>query len=136
MQMYEFVGQVKYGASLPNMEGALKATRATLETLAERLGANESRHLAAQLPEGIGQYLDSHESDAENFSSEEFLKRIGVREGVAPPDCVTHTRAVLDALQHAVSAGEMRHVLARLPTDYVRLFPRTWDQVRRYGSGY
>ena len=143
MQMYEFVGQVQYGARLPNMERALKATRATLQTLAERLGADESRHLAAQLPQGIGQYLDSYEFDAENFSSEEFLKRISAREGVDPPDCVTHVRAVLHALQHAVPVGEISHVLERLPTDYARLFPRPRLQLRRpqiqsrrYGTGY
>ena len=58
MRMYEFVGQVQNGARLASMEQALMATRATLETLAERLGADDSRHLAAQLPDGIGQYLD------------------------------------------------------------------------------
>ena len=136
MQMNEFVGQVQHGARLPDMDQALNATRATLETLAERLGADESRHLAAQLPEGIGQYLDRRETVPENFSSDEFLKRISAREGVDPPDSVSHTRAVLDTLQHAISAGEIRHVLERLPTDYARLFAGTRDKLRRYGSGF
>jgi uncharacterized protein (DUF2267 family) len=136
MQTNEFVGQVQRGARLPNLEQALNATRATLETLAERLGADESRHLAAQLPGGIGQYLDGREAVAELFSSEEFLKRISAREGVEPPDCVSHTRAVLDTLQRAVPAGEIRHVLERLPTDYARLFPATRGRLRGYGSGF
>src|SRR5262245_25919807 len=65
MRMYEFVGKVQNGAHLPSMEQAINATRATLATLAERLGANESRHLAEQLPEGIGQYLTARERGAE-----------------------------------------------------------------------
>jgi uncharacterized protein (DUF2267 family) len=133
MQMYEFVGEVQNGARLPNMEQALIATRATLETLAERLGADESQLLAARLPDGISQYLHVHKRVAEHFSSEEFLKRISAREGVGPPDCVFHARAVLETLQHAVSAGEIRHVLEQLPTDYARLFVRR-GQPPGYGA--
>jgi uncharacterized protein (DUF2267 family) len=136
MQMNEFVGQVQHGARLPNAELALNATRATLETLAERLGAEESRHLASQLPEGIGRYLDRREASAENFSSDEFLKRISAREGVDPPDSISHTRAVLDTLQHAVSGREMRNVLKRLSTDYARLFAGTNGRLRRFGAGF
>ena len=136
MQMNEFVGQVQHGARLADMNQALNATRATLETLAERLGADESRHLAAQLPDGIGQYLDGQAAVAEDFSSDEFLKRISAREGVGPLDSVSHARAVLDTLQHAVSAGEMREVLVRLSPDYARLFAGTTDRPRRYGCGF
>lgn len=136
MQMYEFVGQVQHAGRMPNLEQALNATRATLETLAERLGADESRHLAAQLPDGIAQYLDGREAIAEDFSSDEFLKRISAREGVRPPDSVYHARAVLDALQAAVSAGEMRDVLQRLSADYAPLFSGTRGKLRRHGRGH
>ncbi|MGH8251605.1 MAG: DUF2267 domain-containing protein [Steroidobacteraceae bacterium] len=136
MQMYEFVGHVQHGARLPTMNQALNATRATLETLAERLGAEDSRQLAAQLPVGIGQYLDVRAAVGENFSSDEFLKRICAREGVDPPDSVCHTRAVLDTLQQAVSTGENRDLLRRLPSDYARLFTDTTGRPRRYGAGF
>ena len=136
MQMYEFVGQVQHGARLASMEQALIATRATLETLAERLGADDSRHLAAQLPEGIGQYLDGRDAVAEDFSSDEFLKRISAREGVEAPAADYHARAVLDTLRHALSSGEIRNVLGHLPADYARLFAGTARQGSRYGVGY
>ena len=136
MLMQEFVGQVQRDARLPNPEQALNATRATLETLAERLGADRSRHLATRLPEGIRQYLYGWVGVAQNFSSAEFLKRISAREGVRPPDSVSHARAVLDTLERAVTAGEIRNVLERLPTDYARLFPRTRDRLRPYGVGF
>jgi len=136
MQMNEFVGQVQRGARLPSVEQALNATRATLETLAERLGADGSRHLAAQLPEGISRYLDGRDAIAEHFSSEEFLKRISLREGVDPPDSVTHTRAVLNTLQYAVPADEIRILFERLPTDYLRLFARIRHKLHLYGAGF
>jgi uncharacterized protein (DUF2267 family) len=136
MQMNEFVGHVQHDARLSDMDQALNATRATLETLAERLGADESRHLAAQLPQEIGQYLGGREAVAEHFSSDEFLKRISAREGVEPPDSVDHARAVLNTLQQAVSAGEMRDVLGRLSADYARLFAGTTGKRRSYGAGF
>jgi len=136
MQMNEFVGQVQQGARLPDMDQALNATRATLETLAERLGADESRHLATQLPAGLGKYLDGREAGAGSFSSDEFLKRISAREGVGPPDSACHARAVLETLRHAVSTGEMREVLERLSADYARLFAGAIAKPRRYGSGF
>jgi uncharacterized protein (DUF2267 family) len=132
MQVFEFVGQVQHGARLLNAEQAMNATRATLETLAERLGADESRHLAAQLPEGIGRFLGGGEAVAEDFSTDEFVKRISAREGVDPKECVWHARAVLGTLQRAVSRGEIRDVLERLPLDYASLFPLQ----TRYGAGF
>lgn len=136
MQVFEFVGQVQHGARLLNMEQAMNATRATLETLAERLGAEESRHLAAQLPEDIGRYLGGREAVAETFSMDEFLKRISAREGVDPKESVYHARAVLGTLQRAVSAVEIRDVIGRLPSDFAPLFPLPTRGPRRYGSGF
>ena len=102
MQMYDFVGQVRSDARLASLEQALAATRATLETLAERLGADDSRRLAAQLPEGIGQYLDGRDAVAEDFPPDEFLRRISAREGVKAGDADYHARAVLGTLRQAV----------------------------------
>ena len=135
MQMDEFVGQVQSGARLGSMEQALNATRATLQTLAERLGAEDSRHLAARLPEGIGQFLDGREAVAEQFSPDEFLKRISAREGVEAPTADDHARAVLDTLRQAVPAGEIRNVLGHLPEEFARLFAGT-SRRSSYGSGF
>ena len=122
MQMREFVGQVQTKARLPSADPAINATRATLETSAERLGADESRHLGAQLPAEIGRYLERALPTSERFDSDEFLKRVSEREGVDLPVSVHHARAVLEALQVAVSAGEINDVLELLPGDYARLF--------------
>jgi uncharacterized protein (DUF2267 family) len=123
MQTEEFLGQVQNKAHLATLGEAMRATRATLETLAERLGPDETRHLAAQLPHEIQLFLaDTGMSKPERFSSNEFLLRVCAREGIDLPESTQHARAVIGVLTEAVSAGEMIDVLERLPDDYRRLF--------------
>ena len=123
MQTDEFLGQVQNKAHLATLGEAMRATRATLETLAERLGPDETRHLAAQLPHEIQLFLsDAGLPVPERFSSEEFLLRVCAREGIDLPLSTHHARAVMDVLTEAVSAGEITDVLDRLPADYRRLF--------------
>ena len=50
MKHDEFIGQVQHRARLSSRGEAERATRATLETLAERLAGGEEQDLAAQLP--------------------------------------------------------------------------------------
>ncbi len=58
MKHDEFIGQMQYRARLSSRGAAERATRATLETLAERLAGGEARDLAAQLPPEIGEMDD------------------------------------------------------------------------------
>jgi uncharacterized protein (DUF2267 family) len=123
MQPQEFFGRVQNKAHLPTVGDAMQATRATLETLAERLGRDEASQLGAQLPREIRDYLVMGVPVPPRcFTSDEFLLRVGVREGVDLPASMHHARAVLDVLTQAVSAGELADVLDRLPDDYQRLF--------------
>jgi uncharacterized protein (DUF2267 family) len=108
----------------------MNATRATLETLAERLGADEARHLGAELPDEIGKYLEGAMPASERFSSDEFLARVSQREGVDLPVSVYHARAVLEVLQRATSAGQIGDVFERLPDDYMRLFSGAEGRMR------
>ncbi|MCV2457779.1 DUF2267 domain-containing protein [Streptomyces sp. ICN988] len=52
-----FIGQVQARAGLDSRDSAEAATRATLETVAERIPASLSDNLAALLPQGIGEHL-------------------------------------------------------------------------------
>ena len=123
MQTEEFLGQVQNKAHLATLGEAMRATRATLETLAERLGPDETRHLAAQLPHEIQLFLsDAGLPIPERFSSDEFLLRVCAREGIDLPLSTHHARAVIEVLTQAVSPGEIVDVLDRLPDDYRRLF--------------
>lgn len=131
MQTQEFLGRVQSAAHLPSLDAAIRATRATLETLAERLGPDDARHLGAQLPHEIQLYLRGVGTPMpEVFSSDEFLERVCAREGVAMPNSTHHARAVIGVLTEAVSQAEIRDVLNRLPDDYRRLFEASEGKMR------
>ncbi len=87
MQFQEFPGQVQSRAKLDSLDAALAATRATLETLAERLGEDEPEHLAAQLPEELAHCL-RQDDRGHHFSSDEFFKRVSQRSGAGLPDAI------------------------------------------------
>jgi uncharacterized protein (DUF2267 family) len=123
MKHDEFIGQVQHRAQLGSRGQAERATRVTLETLAERLAGGEAKDLAAQLPLEIGEHLtDQWSAIGERFSLEEFFRRVSLREGVDLPDAIFHARAVIEVLSEAVSKGEMDDVRAQLPAEFDRLF--------------
>lgn len=123
MKHDEFIGQVQHRARLSSRGAAERATRATLETLAERLAGGEAKDLAAQLPPEIGEHLRGEWSAmGDRFSLGEFFRRVGLREGVDLPEAVFHARAVIEVLSEAVSKGEMDDVRAQLPAEFARLF--------------
>jgi uncharacterized protein (DUF2267 family) len=94
MKYDEFVGQVQQRARLGTSGDAVKAIRATLETLGERLTRDEAKDLAAQLPEEIGRYVIQAESGSK-FGIDEFFNRVLQKEGdgVDLPEAVFFRRA-------------------------------------------
>ena len=123
MKYDEFIGQVQNRARLSSREEAVKAIRATLETLAERLAGGEPKDLAAQLPEEIGVYLQHEKAGSgERFSLDEFFDRVSKRGGVDLPAAVYHSRVVIEVLGEAVTAGQMNDIRSQLPSEFDRLF--------------
>ncbi len=122
MQFDEFIGQVQHRARLAATDEAIRTTRATLQTLAERLYGGEADDLAAQLPQEIGRYLQEVESRGNRFSLDEFFRRVSEREGVDLPIAVHHARAVISVLSEAVTPGELQDVRAQLPSEFDPLF--------------
>lgn len=53
----EFLAEVQCDAELPGQDDAVRAIRAALETLAERLSGDEVRDLARHLPEPVRPWL-------------------------------------------------------------------------------
>lgn len=117
----QFLAEVRDLAELGSNEEAEKATRATLETLKERLAGNEPSNLAAQLPPEIAPYVDG-EGGRESFSPEEFYNRVGQKEGVGVDEAAKHARAVATVVQTAVTGGELDDVRSQLGTEYRELF--------------
>ncbi|MGW4564187.1 DUF2267 domain-containing protein [Streptomyces sp. NPDC004561] len=70
-------------------------TRATLETLAERLTRGEAEDLASELPKPLKEPLVSPTPEAEPFGLDEFIDRVSRRAGVSPDDAGEGIRAEL-----------------------------------------
>jgi uncharacterized protein (DUF2267 family) len=129
MKHDEFIGQVQHRARLGSRGDAERATRATLETLGERLAGGEPKDLASQLPPELGRHvLEGLAGLGEPFSLDEFFRRVSVREGVDLPKAIFHARMVISVLKEAVSQGEIDDVLSQLPPEYDRLFAPAGDE--------
>jgi uncharacterized protein (DUF2267 family) len=99
------------------------ATRATLQTLGERIDREEARQLAAQLPPEIAPWLATT-TPAARFDADEFVRRVAERAGVDATTADRYARAVFDALARAVQPGEWDDMVAQLPRSFARLLPR------------
>ena len=121
MKGERFIAEVRNLAELYTNEEAKKATRATLETLKERLAGYEPSNLAARLPPEIAPYVEG-EGGREAFSVEEFYDRVAQKEGVGRDEVVGHARAVATVVQTAVTGGELDDVRSQLGDEYGELF--------------
>lgn len=123
MKRDEFLKHIQSVAQLSSREEADRATRATLETLAERLVGDEAKDLASQLPQEIGEYLHGREGqNGQAFSLQEFYQRVSDKEDADPITAASHARAVFAVLNTAVTPGEFADVRANLSRDYQELF--------------
>jgi uncharacterized protein (DUF2267 family) len=122
MQHDQFIGLVQDRARLASRGEAEAATRATLETLGERIPEPLAEHLASQLPTEIGEHLrrtvtmDGFGS-GERFGFDEFADRVADREHAAKPEAVFHSRVVLELVGQATTGGLMTKVRDVLPED-------------------
>jgi uncharacterized protein (DUF2267 family) len=123
MKHDEFIGLVQNRARLSSRGDAERATKATLQTLGERLAGGEPKDLASQLPPHLAEYvLSSQAGMGERFSIDDFFQRVSEREGVDLPLAVFHARAVIEVLKEAVTQGVIDDIHAQLPEEFHRLF--------------
>ena len=119
----EFFELVRERGHMQTREEAKRATRATLETLGERLSGDEPGRLAERLPPEIGDYLrEQGAGSGELFSLEEFFERVAKKEGqsVDVPRATYHARVVVEAL--GATTGIIDEVREQLPAGYDPLF--------------
>lgn len=123
MQHDEFIERVRKRADLTSASETERATRAALVVLGEYLSGGEGPDLAAQLPQGIAEYLKRQPPErAEIFSLDDFLQRVAEEEETDIESASTHVRAVMDVLDEAVSRGEMENVRRQFPEEFAPLF--------------
>jgi uncharacterized protein (DUF2267 family) len=121
MQYDDFIDRVQQRAGLDSQERAVRAVRATLETLGERLSRMETRQLAAQLPNQLRAHFHAR-PESQIFPLEEFFKRVSARASVRQSEAAEQARAVIGVLREAVSAGEIEDVRIELAPEYDTLF--------------
>lgn len=117
MNHSEFIQSVATRPSVPPAQ-AERLTRATLETLAERISGGQSNDLASQLPEELRGYLRNPYETPETFGFAEFLERVRSRAAVDLQTATDGARAVLDTLRESVSAKEYGDFVDQLPQEF------------------
>lgn len=136
MNFDEFTGQVQHRLELPETGAAVRAIRATLTTLGERIQQGEAEDLASSLPKEIDFYLTGAVTEyGQRFGWSEFVERVWEREGMSDPgdraDAAYHARVVVAVASEAVPGAEMRQVRGQLPPgeEWDNLFELVeWDE--------
>lgn len=127
MQYPAFLGQVteQIATAHPDSDtqrAAELTITATLETLNERLTGGEAKDFAAQLPKEVQPALQPKTEEAEDFSLDEFYRRVAERAGVDIETARVDAQAVMRVLREAVTFGELDDVMAQLPAEFNILF--------------
>lgn len=123
MEYDEFITHVQSLTQSDSREEAERATRATLETLKERIADSEAQELAANLPQQLGDYLRGKEGDSGgSFNLQEFIARASQKENIEPTTVAIHVRAVFTVLQNSISPELFAALHARFSHDYEEMF--------------
>ena len=122
MRYEEFLNEVQHRIGAARLDEARRAITATFSTLCERISGGEAADLADQLPQELKEPLRRAGEDAEEFSLEELLRRVGERAGVNTDAAYDRAWAVLSVLGEAVSGGELDDARAQLPREFQPLF--------------
>jgi uncharacterized protein (DUF2267 family) len=121
MDYDSFIGEVQHRLELSSSGEAVRATRAVLTTLGERIGAGEASDLAGPLPMEIDRFLTEADS-GQQFSYDEFVDRVAERAAVGGSNAVFHAQAVVALVCSVATGSEAQDVRSQLPDDYAPLF--------------
>lgn len=128
MDYHEFVGEVQHRLELPGMGEAVRAIRAVLTTLDERIQDGEASDLAGPLPIEIDRYLLEAESD-QRFDFDKFISRVVERAALGDDEdsrseAVYYVQAIFALLADIVPGNEFEEVQNEFPgdDDYDQLF--------------
>ena len=116
MNFDEFTGQAQHRLEMPGTGETLRAIRATLMTLGQRIPEGNAEDLAASLPIEIKWYLTGavHEH-GQRFDWPEFVERVSEIEGADPADAAYHARVVIDLVHAQVPASDFQQLRDMLP---------------------
>lgn len=116
-----FVGRVQHRLELAHLGEAVRACRAVLTTLGERLDRASARGIAEHLPPEIDRFLVEVEP-GQSFSYSEFVSRVSERGGSDPPDANYEAQLLLAVVAERVPAAALAAARDALPNDFETLF--------------
>ncbi|MEU5725350.1 MULTISPECIES: DUF2267 domain-containing protein [unclassified Micromonospora] len=124
MKYQEFVARVRERGEYDDAAETQQVISVVVTALAERLTADEARQLGSQLPEQLGDFLETTTGGGQRVGVAEFLQRISDGTGATERTAEWDASAVLTTIADAVSGGELNDVLTQLPSGYATLFGR------------
>ena len=118
MNFDEFTGEIQHRLELPDTGRTVRAIRATLMTLGQRIPEGNAEDFAANLPLEIKWYMTGavHEH-GQRFDWQEFVGRVSEieGEGVDVPEAAYHARVIVDLVETQVPPSDFRQLRDQLP---------------------
>jgi uncharacterized protein (DUF2267 family) len=119
MNFDEFTGEVQHRLELPGTGETVRAVRAALMTLGERIPAGNAEDLAASLPMEIRWYLTGAVREhGQRFDWPEFVDRVATIERTDPSDAAYHARVIVDLVHSQVPASDFQQLRDQLPESH------------------
>ncbi|MFC4990408.1 DUF2267 domain-containing protein [Saliphagus infecundisoli] len=118
MNFDEFTGQVQHRLELQDTGRAVRAIRATLMTLGERIPEGNAEDFAANLPIEIKWYMTGAVAEhGQRFDWREFVSRVGEieGEGVDGAEAAFHARVIIDLIEGLVPPSDFQQLRDQLP---------------------
>lgn len=123
MKYSEFIGEAQDMMDMPTQAKAVRACRAVLTTLGERLYPGEAEDLAGSLPMELDHFVRDAKP-GQRFSRDEFLQRVAEIEDSDEADALWHIQVVFGLLSRAISPGEMEDIRSGLPEGFDDFFAK------------
>ncbi len=116
MDFDEFTGQVQHRLELADTGEAVRAIRATLSTLGQRIPEGNAEDLAASLPMEIKWYPTGAVGEhGQRFDWPAFVERVSEIENVDRPEAAYHARVVVDLVASVVPESDFQQLRDQLP---------------------
>ena len=123
MKYHEFINRVQKLANFRTEGEAMSIVSATAKTLSERLPRDQVQAIAENLPSEVRHMFSMRGAPPpEEFSVDEFFRRVSERAHEQVKDTVREVRAVAEVIQEAVPAEVMNRVYDTLPYELRQLF--------------
>ena len=116
MNFDEFTGAVQHRLELPGTGETVRAIRATLSTLGQRIPAGNAEDLAASLPMEIQWYMTGAVAEhGQRFDWQEFVTRVSEITGAERPEAAYQAQVIVDLVASQVPQSDLRQLRDSLP---------------------